>query len=161
MKKLSITNAAFYGLEALETKQTNWKKHYLLFYSSLIYCRSEFPPLGGAVISVFWLMTLCRTLKNLISMRSLNCDEPPGIGHAHSRLLANSQNVENLLVRTPPRRFHRFTRNLAILTITGPSWQKVFKRLLIGQMILKLLNNNFLQIWFKTGSVAYRHIGVV
>ena len=31
----------------------------------------------------------------------------------------------------------------------------------IVQRILKLLNNNFLQIWFKTGSTGYLHIGVV
>ena len=96
-------------------------------------------------------------------MRSVNCAESRGIGHAHFRLpffFATLQKVENLLFRTPPREFHRFARNLA-LSFCGPSWQNFIKRILIGHTILKLLNNNFLQIWFQTGSVAYLHIGVV
>ena len=55
----------------------------------IIYCRPEFPPLGGAVIkeSAFWLIThiLCRTFKNLIFPRSVNCAESCGIGPAHIR----------------------------------------------------------------------------
>ena len=59
---------------------------------------------------------------------------------AHFRLpffSANSWNVANLLFRTPPRRFHRFAPNFC-----RPSWQKVIKRTLTFQTILKLLNDN-------------------
>ena len=42
-----------------------------------------------------------------------------------------------------------------------PPDKYLLKKNLIGQTILKLFNNNFLQIWFKTGSVAYLHTGQV
>ena len=102
------------------------------------------------------------TLLNIISICSLNTAEPCDVGHAHVRTefpFANSPNVANLLFRTPPRQFHQFAQNFAH-SICGPFWQKVIKRILICQRILKLLNNNFLWIRVKTGSVAYLHIGV-
>ena len=95
-------------------------------------------------------------------MHSVVCTESRGIGHAHFHLpfffffFADFQNVKNLLFWTPLWWFHQFARNLTH-SIYRPSWQKVIKRLLIGQLILKLLNNNFLQIWLKTESVAYPH----
>ena len=45
-------------------------------------------------------------------------------------------------------------------SICGLSWQKVIKRMLIFQIILKLLDKNFLYILLKTQSVAYLHIGL-
>ena len=62
-------------------------------------------------------------------------------------------NVANLLFQTPPRRFHWFAPNFAY-SICGLSWQKVSKRILIFQTILKLLKDNFLYILLKTQSVA-------
>ena len=97
-----------------------------------IYCHPEFPPLGGVVIKEVRL---------------------PGF-------FGTSQNVENLLFQTPPRQFHQFARNLAY-NICGPSWLKRIKRVELGQIILEFLNNNFLQIWYKTGSVGYFHSGQV
>ena len=41
-----------------------------------------------------------------------------------------------------------------------PPDKKVIEIILIFQTILKLLNNNFWQILFQKGSVAYLHIGV-
>ena len=71
----------------------------------------------------------------------------------------NLRTISNLHFRTPPRLFHRFAPNFAH-SICGLSWQKVIKRILIFQTILKLLNNNFLYILLKTRSVGYLHIGL-
>ena len=91
-------------------------------------------------------------------MLSLNCAESQYIGHAHFCLPffffpRNCRNVANLLFRTPPRWFHRFAWNFAH-SICGLSWQKVTKRILIFQTILKLVNNNFLYILLKTRRVG-------
>ena len=139
-----------------KTHQT-YKSH--LAKNFLIYCHSEFPPLGGAVIkeSAFWLITRIYFVAYSKCTHSVNFDESCGICPAHFCLhffSTNSQNVENTSFQTPPIWFHRFARNLAY-SICGSSWQKVIKRILIGQTMLNLFNNNFLQIWFKPGSVAY------
>ena len=60
----------------------------------IIYCRPQFPPLGGAIInkSGFWLMT--QTLSDIQKpSRSLNCAESRGIGHAHFRLTFFQKNA--------------------------------------------------------------------
>ena len=88
----------------------------------------------------------CCAFKNLISTRPLNCAASRGIGHAHFRPFSK---FTKCLFRTNPRPFHQFPRHFA-LSIYGLSWQKVIKRILIFQTILKLLNNNFLYILLKT-----------
>ena len=134
-------------------------------YWKIIYCHCEFPPLGGAIIeaSPFWLITPIYFIAHSKPYIHTFPELCWVLWHKPHPLLptvffANSQNVTNLLFQTPPRRFHWFARNFAH-SICGPSWQKVITRTLIFQTILKLLNNNFLQISFQAGSVAYLHIG--
>ena len=105
----------------------------------IIYCHHECPPLGGALIkgSAFLLVTLIYFIvhSKTISTLSVDCAESRDIGHFCLPF---------------------FTKH----SICGPSWQKVIKRILTFRTILKLLNKNFLQILFRTGSIAYLHIGV-
>ena len=141
--------------------------HRIIFYWRDAHSyRPQFPPLGGTIIkeSVFWLITHIyfvahsKSLYPLIHWIVLNL-----VMQATHFCLCffrkNLQNDTNLLFRTPPRQFHRCARNF-VHSICWPSWQKAIKRILIAQRLLKLLNNNFLQIWFKTGIPAYVHTDV-
>ena len=133
--------------------------------SQLPHC--ECPPLGGTIIqeSAFRLITpytLSHIQKTYIHTFTELCwvswYRPRPFLHPFS-FFANWWNVANLLFRTPAKQFHWFTPNFPH-TICGPSWQKVIKRILILQTVLKLLNNHLLYILLKTQSVAYLHIDV-
>ena len=135
---------------------TTWTNSPNLEYTShllknvMIYCRPRCPRLGGAIVkeSAFWLITHRYFVTHSKTLY-------PRIHW----IVLNLVIWANLLFQTPPRQFHRFPWNFAH-SICELSWQKVIKRMLIFQTILKLLNNNFLYILLKTQSVAYLHIGL-
>ena len=102
-------------------------------------------------------------IQNLISTRSLNCAKSRDMGHAHfcplffppelakfckPTFLNSSQAISPICTKLCPQ--HLWT----LLT------KKNIKIILIFHRIFKLLNSNFLQISFQTGSVAYLHISV-
>ena len=122
----------------------------------MIYCRCEISTTRwcynqGKCLLAYNCHILYRTFKNLISTRSLNlyfCPPFFFLKFAKCRKPTFSNSSYTI---------HRFAQNFAH-SICAPSWQKLVKRILIFQTILKLLNNNFLQILFQTESVPYLHI---
>ena len=128
----------FFSLPEHTTPQNspNLKCKSHLAKNVIIYCCPEFPPLGGTVIkeSSFWLMTpiyFVAHSKTLYVCISQLCDSwyRPRLFMPTIFFFAMSQNVENLLFRT--------------FTDLHETWHTA--------KLLKLLDNNFLQIWFKTG----------
>ena len=70
---------------------------------------------------------------------------------------ANSQNVANLLFRSPPRPFTNFYRTVRATSVDSPDKMLLKEFWYSKKKILNLLNNNFLYILLKTQSVAYLH----
>ena len=130
-----------------------------LLKNFITYCRSQFPSLGGAIIkeSVFCIITHTyfvphsKTLYPRVHWIVVNSPVPIST----YRFFCKFAKCCKLSFSNSSQ----FPRNFAH-SICGLSWQKVIERILMVQSILKLLNDNFWQISFQTGSVAYFHIGV-
>ena len=136
-----------------------WRKCHNLLSSSISTIRRRYNQ--GKCILPYTSHILCCAFKNLISERSLNSAESRDIGHAHFclRFFVEIYKISQTYVfELLPGHFTDLHQTLHTASLDSPD-KKIFW-ILIFQTILKLLNNNFLQISFQTGSVAYLHIGV-
>ena len=117
----------FYNLQSLHKSACRWR------YS------------GRKRVLPYNFQTVHRIFKNFISPCSGDTYASSDVGHAHLRLeifFATAQNVQNLLLRTPPRIFHRSASNLAHTFYRSP-WPKVIKKILFMSIIAQVINKNF------------------
>ena len=140
---------AFFTAWTYPTTHIQYKSH--LAKNFIIYCRPEFTPLGGAVIeeSAFWLITPIhfvahsKTLYPCVQWIVLN------LGHAH--------------LRQPF--FFRYVAKCWKPTFSSSSQAISPICTKLGTQHLRTLltksYQNFLQIWFKTGSIGYLQRGHV
>ena len=126
----------------------------------IIYCRPQFPPLGGAIIkeSAFWFIThiLCRTFKNLICTRSLNCAESCDIGPFHKFAKCRKPTFSNSSQLFSQISTKLCTQHLHYLD--SPD-KNLLKNVDIPNNT-QVVELNFLYILLKTHSVGYLHIGL-